>query len=1067
MAACCCCLSLLFLNGPATPGRAGASDRRNAVDTRSSAGKKKPLLSRTSQTPRNNRTGNDLLAEAERLRSEWKQEPLRIALERYRSAAVLFKEAGDNAGMARALLGAGEVLSIFGEQDEALGRYRRALQIVSAMSDATLEVDILNRVAEIEFHRGAPTCESHAQRACELAERAGYGRGRARALNNLGLVAYGKNDKAKAIDYFNRSLSLSSAEGDLGGQADASRNLGLMYGDSGSVSKAQEFFDRALTFARAAQDPVREARINQAVALAHTARAEWQRALDLYKRTVSLLRQYGDRMSLALALNGLGSLYEELGEVGQALANLRESLAISRKMGHPRNEALTLLHIASIYAEAGHEMEALRIYRSLIPVAHISQDQKVEVYALIDVGLIYESLGNFEKARACYDRAAAVSESLNPRARAYSQVRLGALYLRMKKPREARVQLDAAASLMEQAGDHAGESLVLYNIAKLKQYLGEVDSALSDVRQIIQAVEAQRAEMLSADLKTSYFGLIHRNYELLVDLLMQKHAREPAAGYDVAAFEASELGRARSLTETLLESRANLREGVPAELLERENVALVNLRKKALQQMALREARYKLTRTRPSEGENRAEKLTQNSQALESVGREITSLSAELDEAATQIAAERPKKYSNLLRSPRIGLKELQAKVLDTDSLALEYSISEERSYLWIVGRDSLSSYLLPGRAAIEREAYRFYKAMISISKTRKDPSRPPRSQTNLRDFKAARDRLSRTLLAPIEDIARSRPLAIIPDGALHYVPFAALIEPGGSQPLVVAHQLVTLPSLTVLLQVRDEVSGRPFAPKTLAVLADPVVEEHDPRFLEDQTKGVARLRVRGSGAVRGASAFEDGLDRLEGYAGVDEALNFVRLPFAAEEAAMLATLVPESERLVRTGFDANRQAATSELLSQFRMIHFATHGLLDFRHPKLSCLLLSRFDRSGHPQDGYLRLQDVYNMKLSADLVVLSACRTALGKEIRGEGLVGLTRGFLYAGAARVAASLWNVDDNASAKLMERFYEKMLGPEKLSPAAALRAAQIEMMREKHWEDPYFWAAFILHGEWK
>src|SRR6185369_10272602 len=153
-----------------------------------------------------------------------------------------------------------------------------------------------------------------------------------------------------------------------------------------------------------------------------------------------------------------------------------------------------------------------------------------------------------------------------------------------------------------------------------------------------------------------------------------------------------------------------------------------------------------------------------------------------------------------------------------------------------------------------------------------------------------------------------------------------------------------------------------------------------------DQTKGVARLRVRGSGAVRGASAFEDGLDRLEGYAGVDEALNFVRLPFAAEEAAMLATLVPESERLVRTGFDANRQAATSELLSQFRMIHFATHGLLDFRHPKLSCLLLSRFDRSGHPQDGYLRLQDVYNMKLSADLVVLSACRTALGKEIRGE---------------------------------------------------------------------------------
>ena len=148
-------------------------------------------------------------------------------------------------------------------------------------------------------------------------------------------------------------------------------------------------------------------------------------------------------------------------------------------------------------------------------------------------------------------------------------------------------------------------------------------------------------------------------------------------------------------------------------------------------------------------------------------------------------------------------------------------------------------------------------------------------------------------------------------------------------------------------------------------------------------------------------------------------------------------------------------------------MVHFAAHGLLDFQHPKLSCLVLSRFDEEGRPQDGYLRLQDVYRMNLSADLVVLSACQTALGKEVRGEGLVGLTRGFFYAGASRVVASLWNVDDDASAKLMERFYKKMLGPEKLSPAAALRAAQTEMMREKRWEHAYYWAGFVLQGEWK
>jgi CHAT domain-containing protein len=205
----------------------------------------------------------------------------------------------------------------------------------------------------------------------------------------------------------------------------------------------------------------------------------------------------------------------------------------------------------------------------------------------------------------------------------------------------------------------------------------------------------------------------------------------------------------------------------------------------------------------------------------------------------------------------------------------------------------------------------------------------------------------------------------------------------------------------------------------------------------------------------------------LTGSAESDGAVNFVRLPFAAEEAEKLADLLPESERTLWTRFEATRRRATSDEMSQFRIIHFATHGLLDFQHPKLSCLVLSRFNQAGQPQDGYVRLQDVYNMRLSADLVVLSACQTALGKEVRGEGLVGLTRGFIYAGAARVVASLWNVDDSATAKLMERFYKKMLGPEKLRPAAALRAAQIEMMADEHWQDPYFWAGFVLQGEWR
>jgi CHAT domain-containing protein len=164
--------------------------------------------------------------------------------------------------------------------------------------------------------------------------------------------------------------------------------------------------------------------------------------------------------------------------------------------------------------------------------------------------------------------------------------------------------------------------------------------------------------------------------------------------------------------------------------------------------------------------------------------------------------------------------------------------------------------------------------------------------------------------------------------------------------------------------------------------------------------------------------------------------------------------------------FRANRATATSSELGQYRIVHFATHGLLNSEHPELSGLVLSLVDEQGRPVDGFLRLHEVYNLRLPVELVVLSACQTGLGREVKGEGLVGLTRGFMYAGAARVAASLWKVDDAATMELMGRFYRGML-KEGLRPAAALRAAQLEMWRTKRWREPYYWAAFVLQGEWR
>ena len=263
---------------------------------------------------------------------------------------------------------------------------------------------------------------------------------------------------------------------------------------------------------------------------------------------------------------------------------------------------------------------------------------------------------------------------------------------------------------------------------------------------------------------------------------------------------------------------------------------------------------------------------------------------------------------------------------------------------------------------------------------------------------------------------------------------------------------------------LRQELNGRQPASKTIAVLADPVFDAADDRIKRAGSSSRSE-------ASSSASTAERGLTIKVQQAAVETNVattGFIipRLPGTKQEAEKILALVPPGERKQAIDFAASKATATSGELGQYRLVHFATHGFLDSLNPKLSGIVLSLVDERGAPQDGFLRAHEIYNLKLPADLVVLSACQTGLGKEIRGEGLVGLTRGFMYAGAARVVVSLWSVDDEATSELMTRFYSRML-KEGLPPASALRAAQIEILKQPRWQTPYYWAAFVLQGEWK
>ncbi|MBO0724406.1 MAG: CHAT domain-containing protein, partial [Blastocatellia bacterium] len=264
----------------------------------------------------------------------------------------------------------------------------------------------------------------------------------------------------------------------------------------------------------------------------------------------------------------------------------------------------------------------------------------------------------------------------------------------------------------------------------------------------------------------------------------------------------------------------------------------------------------------------------------------------------------------------------------------------------------------------------------------------------------------------------------------------------------------------------RRETVGRQPATKTLAVIADPVFDANDPRLAAVKKKASAKNLIAFAGSAESSSVSPLLPPELARSVRSFHRNGFDRLVFSNDEAEFVTGFAPRSLTLKATGFKANHQLAISGELSRYRIIHFATHGLINSEHPELSGLVLSLVDENGRPQDGFLRMSEIFNLRLPADLVVLSACQTALGKEIKGEGLVGLTRGFMYAGAQRVVASLWEVDDQATSELMRRFYRGML-KEGLRPAAALREAQIEMSGSPRWSSPYYWAGFVIQGEWR
>jgi CHAT domain-containing protein len=816
-------------------------------------------------------------------------------------------------------------------------------------------------------------------------------RGEAATLNHIGNIYADLGEKQKALEYYSQSLPLRRATGDRGGEAATLNNIGLVYSELGEKQKALDYYSQSLPLLRAVGERRGEAITLTNIGRVYSELGEKQKALDYYSQSLPLSRAVGDRSGEAYTLTNIGLVYSDLGEKQKALDYHSQSLPLTRALGDRGREASTLNSIGNAYSELGEKQKALDYYSQSLPLRQTIGDRDGEANTLNNIGSVYSALGEKQKALEYYSQSLPLSRAV---------------------------------------GDRAGEALTLFNMASAKRAQNNLTEALNDIESSIKIIENLRTKIASPELRSSYFATVQNYYEFYIDLLMQRQKTNPKSGYDTKALEASERSRARSLLELLQESNANIREGISPDLLQQE---------KSLQQQldAIEKQRIEaLSSPNP------------NPTKIDEIDSGRLALLEQYQQIQTKIRTASPR-YAALTQPQPLTLPEIQKQILDENTILLQYSLGKDRSYLWVVTSTGLTSYELPKQVDIETAAKKFLEAITSPLH-RNIPQKVAEASANL----------GQMILQPAAAKLGNKRLLIVLDGVLHYTPFQALTlaQTRGKNtnvPLIVEHEIITLPSASSLAILRQNYRDRKPPSRTLAILADPVFSPDDERIKGKITQATTeKLEANNLG-------LNQSLLRASNRGWPPE-----RLPFSRQEAQTISSLFPSASSSQKIDFDANRTTATDGSLANYQIVHFATHGFANSKNPQLSGIVMSTVDDKGNLVNGFLRLTDIFNLKLAANLVVLSACQTGRGQNVKGEGMVGLTRGFMYAGAQRVAVSLWSVDDEGTAVLMQKFYQKMV-QQKLAPAAALRAAQIEMMQQEKWQSPYYWAAFTLQGEWK
>jgi tetratricopeptide (TPR) repeat protein len=831
----------------------------------------------------------------------------------------------------------------------------------------------------------------------------------ARSYLKLGDIFFARSDWEQASSYYTQAVDACSAAADLRCSAEARNNSGLAFLNQGAVEPALA----DLQIARDAWHDLNfqsgEATTSLNLGRLYWQTSEWQSAIRENAHARDLLKTR-DPVRYSRALNNTGLVYLSMADYARAMLYFRmalNALPITKSTRGDRGRMWINFGRAEMFR--GFLSNALVASRRALAAVESAQDRNGIADARNNIGQVLLKLGRRTEAEQSLSGALDLYEHLGDTRGIASTLHYSgqAAFLRQAYAEaEQKLQKALAIRIDRRLTDDAAETLFL--LATVARKRNDIEAATALMSRALTLAEEVRSRFVGEPLRRSYFASKQRYVESYLEVLLAPREGGISEKQIEQAFNAAERARARALVEMLGEDRPETDSTELAELRRRRLSIRRDLNFKSFALAALRDT--------PQEEATAIRLRAEIDKAL-AEDTEVDSLMRSLD----------PEKAA-VVDPNLVTLDELRERVLAPNETLFEYSLGENQSFLWVVTKAGFRLSVLPGRSRIEGATAELLTLLADIQGRQEDVRKESRFQTR-------RKQLALTL--GFDPGWTGERLIVVPDGVLYRLPFAILPVQTNTGPssLGLIAEVAQLPSATVRRILRDRSEkARVFETKVIA-FGDPVYAGSD-----------SRVPVKTTVPERGATA--------------DTA--FRRLPFSQDELSTVERLVPQDRRHIVRGLDATRNNFERTRLDGYSLLLISTHAFADDREPELSSLVFSLIDRDGHAIDGFFRLYEVYDSKISPAFVVLSACETAAGKSVRGEGLIGLSRGFLFAGASGLLASLFRVDDEATSVFVTGFLEHLLGPDRRSPSSAALAARRDLAVSTRWKDPYYWGAFVL-----